>query len=1112
MMVTHLCVVQLNPQEEIRILHVDDDPSIVDLTGTFLEREDNRFNIETATSADEGLQRLTDRPPDCIVSDYDMPGMNGLKFLQAVRKEHPNLPFILFTGKGSEEVASEALTAGATDYIQKQSGSEQYELLANRIGNAVGQYRSQKRLSETRKEYTTIFENAQNALLLIDVEDDGFRYRRCNPRATELIGRDRTEIVAARPCEALGPENGTKVVGAYRKCVQQREPVTYTVTLDLPVGQVIRDCEVTPVISDGEIERLVVEFRDITKQHQRQRELEKIETLFQHAQDSLFLIDVTDEFIIERVNPAYEDETGVSTSEIQGQTPEQLFDEEQARAVEARYSECVNRQEPLQYTEELQFGSEPSYWETRIAPVELDGSVEYIAGATRDVTEHKEREQELREERQFIEQALDALDDLFYVLDMDSTLRRWNDRVPEITGYSDDDLTGMQAVELFPEDEREAVADNIATTLADGEATVEADLRTADGRRLPCEFIGAQLTDEEGSVTGLVGVGRDITERKEREQRLAETTRQLQAVLDTVDATVVIKDVCGEYQYANKKARENLDVGVDEDITGLTDHDLLPADVAAQYRVDDRRVIEAGDTIEIEERVPTPGGTQINRTLKSPFYDADGELTGVCAVSTDITERKKREQRLSRLKTLMSEMEKLADMGAWEYDPETGEVTNTAGTKRIYGLEPEAELTLEEAFEFFHPADRDQLRNRFESCLETGEPYEIDVRIITADGEEKWITAQGQQVNSQDDTPVLRGYIRDITAQKERLAQLEQIETLFENAQDMLFLVERTDEEFIVRRVNEAFERVTGLSNEQLHGKTPREVFGPERGREIEQRYQQCLNAGEPLDYQEAVEARKLPEKDSPDESERTYWETKIAPVATSENTEWIVGATRDINERKRRQRELERQNERLEEFTSVVSHDLRNPLQTANGWLELAQADCDSAHLDDASDALDRMDTLIEDLLTLARNDETVERAEEVSVSVLAEQCWKMVPKEGATLTVETDRTVSADRTRLRQLLENLFANAVEHGGNDVNINVGSLADGFYVADDGAGIPKGEREDVFEPGYSTTTDGTGFGLRIVKQIADAHGWDICVTDSENDGARFEITEVDTVE
>jgi PAS domain S-box-containing protein len=386
------------------------------------------------------------------------------------------------------------------------------------------------------------------------------------------------------------------------------------------------------------------------------------------------------------------------------------------------------------------------------------------------------------------------------------------------------------------------------------------------------------------------------------------------------------------------------------------------------------------------------------------------------------------------------------------------------------------------------------------------------VRVVTANGEQKWVTAQGEQVKPQDNNPVIRGYIQDITARKERLARLEQIETLFENAQDMLFVIEHTDGGFVIRRINEPFERATGLSNEQLYGKTPQEVFGSERGREIERRYRQCLDAGEPLDYEEVIEAGKLPEKGSPDGSERTYWETKIAPVVAGENNGWIVGATRDINERKRRQRELEQQNERLEEFTGVVSHDLRNPLQTAKGWLELAQADCDSIHLDDASDALDRMDTLIEDLLTLARNGESVERAEEVSVSALAEQCWKMVPEERATLTVETDRAVPADRNRLRQLLENLFANAVEHGGKDVTVRVGSLTDGFYVADDGVGIPERERKDIFEPGYSTTTDGTGFGLCIVKRVADAHGWDIRVTDSDDDGARFEITEVDTIE
>ncbi|SNR61559.1 response regulator, partial [Halorubrum vacuolatum] len=131
--------------QSIRVLHVDDDSSIADLTAAFLQREDDRFTVETATNADKGLGIIRNHPPDCVVSDYEMPGLNGIEFLQAVREQYPDLPFILYTGKGSETVASDAIAADVTDYLQKSSGSEQYELLANRIRNAVHARREAER-------------------------------------------------------------------------------------------------------------------------------------------------------------------------------------------------------------------------------------------------------------------------------------------------------------------------------------------------------------------------------------------------------------------------------------------------------------------------------------------------------------------------------------------------------------------------------------------------------------------------------------------------------------------------------------------------------------------------------------------------------------------------------------------------------------------------------------------------------------------------------------------------------------------------------------------------------------------------------------------------------
>ena len=220
-------------------------------------------------------------------------------------------------------------------------------------------------------------------------------------------------------------------------------------------------------------------------------------------------------------------------------------------------------------------------------------------------------------------------------------------------------------------------------------------------------------------------------------------------------------------------------------------------------------------------------------------------------------------------------------------------------------------------------------------------------------------------------------------------------------------------------------------------------------------------------------------------------------------------GVFRDVSERLRRQRDLQRQNERLEEFASVVSHDLRNPLNVAQGRATLLEQECKSEHIDPLQTSLERMEEIIEDTLTLARSGQQVGEMESVNIASAIGNCWEMVNDSAATLEIEDDVTICADPDRVRHICENLLRNAVEHGADDVTVRVGQADEQtIYIADDGPGIPEDGQDAVFEPGYSSTCDGTGFGLAIVQQIAEAHGWNITLTNSESGGARFEFSNV----
>ncbi|OYR49403.1 hybrid sensor histidine kinase/response regulator [Halorubrum sp. Ea1] len=343
------------------------------------------------------------------------------------------------------------------------------------------------------------------------------------------------------------------------------------------------------------------------------------------------------------------------------------------------------------------------------------------------------------------------------------------------------------------------------------------------------------------------------------------------------------------------------------------------------------------------------------------------------------------------------------------------------------------------------------------------------------------------------------GILRDVSDEVERREELETKTRALDEAPVGITITDPDRTDNPMEYVNDRFVEMTGYDREESIGVNCRFLQGPDTDEESVAQLREAIEAEEPASV-ELLNYRK-------DGTE--FWNrVSVAPIrgANGRVTEW-VGFQQDITAFKQREAALERQNERLDSFAGIVSHDLRNPLNVAQGRLDLARtmADEGAEHLDAAADALDRIESIVEHTLTLARDGETVGDPEPVSVAGVAADARETVDTESAELTVETDREVLADPDRLRNLFENLVRNAVEHGGSDVSIRVGDLDDGFYVADDGPGIPGDVAGDLFEPGRTGVEGNTGFGLAIVQEIATAHGWAVAATESAEGGARFEV-------
>lgn len=401
--------------------------------------------------------------------------------------------------------------------------------------------------------------------------------------------------------------------------------------------------------------------------------------------------------------------------------------------------------------------------------------------------------------------------------------------------------------------------------------------------------------------------------------------------------------------------------------------------------------------------------------------------------------------------------------------------------------------------------DEGRFRFRFDVDGGRGRPRPIESRWRVLEAESHHPVADGEA-----SAPTLVGTLEDVSDRVERERESEMLESMLANLPMSVYFKDRQSRH---ERVSEhllcqdADSVITNGEGKQHHapadvvGKTDFDLYDGDWVADAVAEDHDVMESDEPIVNEITESTTNL--------GETFFSSTTKAPRHDGDgNVVGIVGITMDVTERMSVQRELERQNERMEGFTEVLTHDLRNPLTVASGYAELLEDRYDDPEIGKLGNSLERMASLIEEIRAFVLEGRTVESPAPVDLEGVSRDAWGCVDTEDATLDVVASHTVRADDCRVQQLLENLFGNAIEHGGADVTVTVGDLADGFYVADDGPGVPEEEKSDVFDRGFSSDADSTGFGLAIVANIADAHDWAVTVTDAADGGACFEFHDV----
>ena len=686
---------------------------------------------------------------------------------------------------------------------------------------------------------------------------------------------------------------------------------------------------------------------------------------------------------------------------------------------------------------------------------------------------------------------VEAVDEYaIFMLDPDGRVITWNEGASQTKGYDEDEIVGEHFSAFYTDEDVAAgkPAENLAAAAETGRVEDEGWRVRKDGSRFWANAFITAIRDHDGTLQGFAKITRDMTERREREEQLRRERDQTEQLLKTTPVAISVRDGEGNVLVANQRTQDLLELSEETlrgDPTTTDAVDLYDADGEPVTTEDlpQMAVLETGEPVYNEELV-VEKSTGERRWLSvnvAPVFDPDDELERIITAGEDVTELKERER---ELETELSEILGRVSDAFYALDEEY-RFTHVNERAEELLQHSEEELLGKNLWEMFpEAAEIDDVWDSFHTAMETQEPTSYELYFDVLDF---WVEASVYP--SETGVSV---YFRDVSDRIRRERELRESErryrTLAQNFPNGIVTLFDEDLRYALA-AGQAFEYLD-VSSDEVEARTLREAWDDDSAADqLEPLLRNALD-GERGSAEVEYGGRK--------------WVVHAVPL-TDEEGGVFAGMTmaQDITERKERE-------QRLERFASVISHGLRNPLEIAQIYLNMVREGGDSADFDQIDQALDRMETIIQNLLTTTLEGQTVTEPTPVSLATVSESAWRNVETSDATLRVAEDAgSILADEQQLQSALENLFRNSVKYGGDEVELRVGALEGGFYVEDDGPGIASESRNEVFEYGY-TSESGTGIGLAVVRDIVEAHGWTISVTDGEAGGARFEIRGVES--